>query len=251
MFRPRVIPVLLVEHGALVKTQRFGGALYVGDPINAVRIFSELEADELIVLDIAATRERRCISAEFVRSVGEEAGMPFAAGGGIRSIREVRELLAAGAEKVVLGSFAAENPSFVRDVSNHFGASTIIVCVDVRRDADGRSRVFTVGGTQATSLDPVGFAKTMETMGAGEVAIQSIDRDGMRSGYDVALVREVSQAVTIPVIALGGAGSTEDLRAGYVDGHASALAAGSLFVLHGPLRGVLISYPESSQLRLT
>ncbi len=250
MSRPRIIPVLLLQNSNLVKTRRFADPRYIGDPINAVKIFSDLSADELIVLDILATKERRTISVDVVKSVGEEANMPFAAGGGIRSIPQARALLAAGAEKVVIGSFATENPGFVQRASRHFGSSTIVVCIDVKKTWSGRAKVWSAGGTEATPYDPVDYAKLMAEKGAGEIILQSIDRDGMRAGYDIDLVRKVSAAVDIPVIALGGAGTREDLRAAHLDGHASAVAAGSLFVLHGPKRGVLISYPDMSERQL-
>jgi imidazole glycerol-phosphate synthase subunit HisF len=250
MSRPRIIPVLLLRDGALVKTERFARPRYVGDPINAARIFSELEADELILLDILATRERRSISTDVVKRVGEEADMPFAAGGGIRSLQEIRFLLAAGAEKVVIGSHAVENPAFVREASSHFGASTIVVCIDVKAGRLGGQRVWTVNGTRETARQPIELAQLLEKQGAGELIVQSIDRDGTMAGYDLDLIRAISLSVEIPVIALGGAGTREDLRRAHVDGKASAVAAGSLFVLHGSKRGVLISYPPKSELHL-
>ena len=250
MYRPRVIPVLLLQHAGLVKTERFATPRYVGDPINTVRIFNDLEADELILLDILATREKRAISPDVVRSIGEEANMPFAAGGGIRSISRIREVLAAGAEKVVIGSYALENPGFIGEASAHFGASTIVVCIDVKRASDGTCEVCIVNGSIPTGHQPKEFARLMESQGAGEIIIQSIDRDGTRQGYDLELTRMISDAVRIPVITLGGAGTLEHLRDAHVEGNASAVAAGSLFVLHGPKRGVLISYPSKTELAL-
>lgn len=250
MFRPRIIPVLLLQDNGLVKTTRFGHPKYIGDPINAVRIFNDLAADELVVLDIHATRENRTISTDFVKSVGEEANMPFAAGGGIRSIAQIRAILAAGAEKVVLGAYAAENPSFVREASMHFGSSTIVVCIDVKNTLTSGARVCTTSGKSLTPHDPIEFAKLVEERGAGEVIVQSIDRDGTRNGYDIDLIRRLSISVSIPVIALGGAGTRDHLREAYVHGNASAVAAGTMFVLHGPKRGVLISYPNKWERRL-
>lgn len=250
MFRPRVIPVLLLRGDALVKTRRFGKDIYIGDPINAVRIFNDLKADELVFLDIMASRQNRTISVDFVRRVGEESNMPFAVGGGIRSLEDIRALLGAGAEKVILNTHAATNPGLVEHAAQAFGSSTIVVCIDVKKDLLGRLRTWTFGGTKSTGHAPEEFARQMEKQGAGEIIVQSITRDGMMEGYDLDLIRAVSDRVTIPVIALGGAGSPSHLREAHVEGHATGLAAGSLFVFHGPRRGVLINYPEKSAIGL-
>jgi imidazole glycerol-phosphate synthase subunit HisF len=248
MFRPRVIPVLLLRNGGLVKTEGFGKQRYIGDPINAVRIFNDHRADELVFLDILATREQRLISLDFVRDVGEEANMPFAVGGGIRSLEDIREILSAGAEKVVLNSVAAENPDFIGEAADSFGSSTITVCIDVKQKRFGGLRTWIAGGTRATEFAPEEFARVVEAKGAGEIIVQSIPRDGTMQGYDLDLICRVSKAVTIPVVALGGAGQLEDLRRAYHETHASGLAAGSMFVFHGPKRGVLINYPDRAEI---
>ena len=250
-FRPRVIPVLLLRNQGLVKTERFGKQRYIGDPINAVRIFNDLRADELVFLDILATREKRLISLDFVRDVGEEANMPFAVGGGIRSLGDIRKILSAGAEKVVLNSFAAENPDFIAEAADAFGSSTITVCIDVKKKRLGAPRTWTAGGTRATEYAPEEFARLAEQKGAGELIVQSISRDGTMEGYDLDLIGQVSDAVTIPVVALGGAGTLDHLRQAYRETHASALAAGSMFVYHGPRRGVLINYPDRADIQFT
>ena len=247
MFRPRVIPVLLLSGNGLVKTRRFADPTYIGDPINAVRIFNELQADELIFLDILASRERRSVSLDFVRRVGEEADMPFSVGGGIPSVADMRAILAAGAEKVVLNSHAAMDPHLVRDAADAFGSSSVVVCMDVEKNVLGRERVRTHGGTRSTRFAPEEYAVLVEANGAGEIIVQSIPRDGTMEGYDLELVGRISRTVTIPVVALGGAGSLEDLRRAHREAHASGLAAGSLFVFQGPRRGVLINYPERSE----
>jgi len=248
MFRPRVIPVLLLKGAGLIKSVKFKSYKYIGDPINAVRIFNDMQADELVFLDIDATREKRIINLDFVRNVGEEANMPFAVGGGIQTIQQIREILAAGAEKVIVGHYATRNPGFIREAADIFGTSTIAVCIDVKKHWLKGQRVFTLNATAATPHKPVEFARLMEEMGAGELILQSVDHDGLMHGYDLELISEVTSKVTIPVVALGGAGNPDHLREGFKSG-ASALAAGSLFVFHGSRRGVLINYPEKNMVR--
>jgi imidazole glycerol-phosphate synthase subunit HisF len=247
MLRPRVIPVLLLRGAGLVKTTRFGDARYVGDPLNAVRIFDEFSADELVLLDIDATRENRTISPRIVESLGEEANMPFAVGGGLRTLDAIHDVFSAGAEKVVIGTCAVEQPDFIAEAAAQFGSSSIVVCIDVKRSAFGIASVRSRAGTRASSYSPVELARLVEQRGAGEIIVQSIDRDGERSGYDLELVREVADAVSVPVIALGGAGSARHLVEASRVG-ASAVAAGSLFVLHGGAKGVLLSYPTREEL---
>ena len=248
MFRPRVIPVLLLRDGGLVKTRAFGSYRYIGDPINAVRIFNELKADELIFLDILATKEKREISVDFVTKVGEEANVPFSVGGGIRSLDTIRRILAAGAERVVINSYAAEAPDFIAEASSAFGSSALTVCMDVRKTWLGRTRTWTRSGTRPTRYAPGDFARLMEEKGAGEIIVQSIVRDGTMQGYDIELIRRISEAVTIPVVALGGAGNLGHLAEACREGRANGLAAGSIFVFQGPKRGVLINYPDSHEI---
>ena len=245
MYRPRIIPVLLLKNRGLVKTVAFDKPKYIGDPINAVHIFNDLHADELVFLDTEATREKRLISLEFVKDVGEEANMPFAVGGGISTIEDIRKVIAAGAEKVVICSAAANHPEFIREAADEFGSSTITVCIDVKKKFLGGTKIWTHSGSKATSYTPVEFARLMEEKGAGEIIIQSIERDGSMNGYDIDLIRSIAEAVKIPVIALGGAGSTEDLKKAYHEAYANGLAAGSLFVYNDKHKGVLINYPES------
>jgi cyclase len=247
MFRPRVIPILLLKGKGLVKSVKFKDYRYIGDPINAVKIFNDLKADELVFLDILATKEKRTIPLDFVRDVGDEANMPFAVGGGIRNIDTIREILNAGAEKVIINTYAAENPDFIKEASDYFGSSTIVVSIDVKKKRFGKKQVFIQSGTKTTGLNPVDFAKLMQEKGAGEIIINSIDKDGTMSGYDLQLIGEVSRSVTIPVVASGGVGSMMDFKKA-VDNYASAMAAGSRFVYHGPRNAVLINYPTKSEL---
>jgi len=244
MHRPRIIPVLLLKDKGLVKSISFKDHRYIGDPIHAVHIFNDLKADELVFLDTQATKQGRSIDIDFVRKVGEEADMPFAVGGGIRSLETIRELLKCGAEKVILTSIAVEEPEFVRQAAEEFGSSTIVVCMDVRSKWLSGMRVWSHAATQSSKSDPVSYALRMQDMGAGELVVQSVERDGTMEGYDIDLIRKISENVTIPVVALGGAGSLEDLKEAYQEGYANGLAAGSLFVYQSKRRGVLINYPE-------
>ncbi|MBD3316393.1 MAG: imidazole glycerol phosphate synthase subunit HisF [Chitinivibrionales bacterium] len=249
MLRPRVIPVLLLRGSGLVKSTRFSKYRYIGDPINAVRLFNDFRADELVFLDILATRQKRAVAVEFVKKVGEEANMPFAVGGGIRSLEEIERLVRAGAERIVIGTAAAEDAAFVKQASDAFGSSTIIVCVDVKKGFFGRYPVYVRNGHRATNQCAFDFVRRMEDAGAGELIIQSIDRDGGMRGYDIPLIRRVSQSLAIPLVCLGGAGSLGHMREAYSSGHASGLAAGSMFVYHGSRRAVLVNYPGSQELQ--
>ena len=248
MFRPRIIPVLLLQGNALVKSKGFKDFRYIGDPINAVKVFNDLKADELVFLDIEATKEKRTISTELVSQVGEEANMPFAVGGGIKNLEEIQNIIAKGAEKVIINTCAVENPKFIREASDNFGSSTIVVCIDVKKKFFSGEVVWRNSGSKSSKYSPKDFAKIIEENGAGEIIIQSIDKDGTMSGYDLDLVKEISTAVAIPVVALGGAGNLEHMIEAYKKGFASALAAGSLFVFQGPNKGVLINYIEKSDL---
>lgn len=246
MFRPRIIPCLLLKSKGLVKTVKFGNPNYIGDPINAVRIFNDFEADELIFLDIDASKENRCVNLEFVKKIGEETFMPFAVGGGIKKIEEIRKVFNSGAEKVILNTGAIENSDLITKSSDIFGSQAIICAIDVRKE-EGKYNVFTYGGTKNTKLEPTSVARISEKAGAGEILINSIDKDGTMEGYDLELIKNISRAVSIPVVALGGAGSLEDFGKAIKAG-ASAVSAGSLFVYSGKNKGILINYPDRKEL---
>ena len=248
MFRPRIIPVLLLKNLALVKSIQFKNHRYIGDPINAVRIFNNLKADELILLDIEASKNNRLVSLDFVKNVGAEAYMPLAVGGGIKSMADIKAIINAGAEKVVINTHAARNPDFIKEASDAYGSSTIVVCLDVKKRMFKGQRIWILGGSQSTAFTPIEFAQLMEKNGAGELIIQSIEKDGTMEGYDIELTKYISTSVSVPVVALGGAGTEKDLIEAYRDGHANALAAGSLFVYQGKKRGVLINYPDKHEL---
>lgn len=247
MFRPRVIPILLLKNNGLVKSVKFKNHRYIGDPINAVRIFNDLKADELAFLDITASLENRLISTDFIRQVGDEANMPFSVGGGIKDIEDIRKIINAGAEKVIINTAAVLNPNFIKNASDYFGSSTISVAIDVKKNFFNRKKIFIKSGTKKININPLYFAKKMQDLGAGELIINSISHDGLMSGYDLELIRMISSELNIPVIASCGAGKLSDFKKA-VDSNASAVAAGSLFVYHGPRRGILINYPENKEL---
>ncbi|MEW6602893.1 MAG: HisA/HisF-related TIM barrel protein, partial [Nitrospirota bacterium] len=190
MLKTRIIPCLLLKDRGLVKTTRFKDARYLGDPINIVRIFNDKEADELVFLDITATAENRRPPIKLLTDIAGECFMPLAYGGGIRSIEDIREILALGAEKVVVNSHAVENPSFIRKAVEYFGSQSIVVSMDVKRNFWGKDEIFTCSGRKPAGIDPVSFASLMEETGAGELLVNSIDRDGTMSGYDIGLVKK-------------------------------------------------------------
>jgi len=248
MLRARVIPCLLLKDKGLVKTIKFREPRYVGDPINAVWIFNRKEVDELIFLDIMATREGRQPPIELVSTISDQCFMPLTVGGGIRTLDDIKGLLNAGAEKVAINSYAMENPMFIQKASEFFGSQSIVVSIDARKHRDHSYEVYTHGGMKPTGFDPATFAVQMEQLGAGEILLNSIDRDGTMEGYDIDLIKKVSKAVNLPVIACGGAGSLAHLAEAIKSGHASGVAAGSFFVFHGRRRAVLINFPTKEEL---
>jgi cyclase len=249
MLIPRVIPCLLLKDKGLVKTVKFKNPKYVGDPINAVRIFNEKEVDELIFLDITATIEKRPPSIEVISQISDECLMPLTFGGGISTVDQVKQVLNAGAEKVSINTSAVENPILIKEASDNFGSQSIVVAIDVKKKLFGKYEVFTHDGTRGTGLDPFQFSQKMEQFGAGEILINSIDRDGTMLGYDINLIKLITTAVNIPVIACGGAGKIQDFSEALLTGGASAVAAGSLFVFYGKRRAVLINYPTKEELK--
>ncbi len=249
MILPRIIPVLLLKDNGLVKTLKFDEPKYIGDPINAVKIFNEKEVDELMLLDIAATNEKREPGIEMISEIVSEAFMPVAYGGGLRSVDDIRAVLKAGVEKITLNTAAVEQPGLIAEAARIFGSQSIVVSIDVKRNTQtGKMEIYTHGGTVNTGLEPVEFAAKMEAAGAGELVLNAIDKDGTMAGYDLPLIREIVDAVTIPVIACGGAGGLDDFHAVISQTGASAAAAGSLFVFCGSRDAILITYPERKEL---
>lgn len=244
--RPRVIPVLLVDRSKrFVKTRRFAEEVYVGDPFNVIRIFNEKEVDEICVLDIHATTDRRQPDSVFIGELSSECFMPLGYGGGITTIDECERLFAAGVEKVVIGS-AAPGGRLVSEVAREFGSQSVAVSVDVTQAAGGQE-VRTKRGTEPVAGDPVEYSRHMVEAGAGEILLTNIDRDGCREGFDTVLIRDLASTLSVPVVALGGAGCYSHLREGLEAG-ASAVASGSTFVFIGRLRAVLITYPTPDEL---
>jgi cyclase len=218
----------------------------VGDPINAVRIYNDLRVDEIALLDIDASKENRSISIDLIKEIGEEANMPFSVGGGIRDTDTIKRIIQAGAERVILNTNALNDPQFIQESSDAFGASTIVVCVDYKKTFFGKNLVYTRGGSQKTTLGPLEAAILAESNGAGEVILQSIDKDGTMSGFDIETIEAVNTSLSIPVVALGGAGQISDFENLYRQTSINGIAAGSFFVFQGKHRGVLIRYPPIS-----
>lgn len=246
MLIPRVIPCLLLRRRGLVKTVRFRRARYIGDPLNAVKIFNEKGADELVALDITAWPERRGPDYDFLAQLAGECFMPLCYGGGVRTLDQMAALYRLGIEKVILGA-AATQPAFISAAAARFGSQSVAVCIDVRRNWLGGRSVRVENGRRLAGRDPIAYARAAAAAGAGELILQSIDHEGTGQGYALDLVRAVSAAVDVPVVALGGAASHDDLRAALQAG-AAAAAAGSQFVYYGPHRAVLISYPSPDEL---
>jgi len=248
MLRPRIIPCLLVHNGGLVKTVQFAAPKYVGDPLNAVRIFNEKEVDELIVLDIDATIQGMEPNYNRIRNLAAECNMPLCYGGGIKTVEQVERIISLGVEKVALSAAAVTNPELIAKAAEVVGSQSIVVVLDVKKNVwRGKYEVFTHNGTQKSGRFPTEFAREMAALGAGEIVINAIDRDGMMKGYDLDLVREVREAISLPITVLGGAGSLKDIETLIRTFGIIGAAAGSLFVFKGIYRAVLINYPNRSQ----
>jgi len=248
MLRPRIIPCLLVSKGGLVKTVCFNQPKYVGDPINAVRIFNEKEVDELLVLEIDATMNQAEPDFNRIKNLAAECRMPLCYGGGVKTVDQIRQIIELGVEKVAISAAAIEHPEMIAEASSQVGSQSVVVVMDVKKKLFGsRYEVFTHNGEKKTGKNPVDLAREMEKLGAGEIVINSIDNDGMMKGYDLDLVGQVQKVVGVPVTALGGAGSFSDLVEVIGKCRISGAAAGSLFVFKGKYRAVLISYPTRDE----
>lgn len=247
MPRPRVIPCLLIQGNGLVKTKKFNAPVYVGDPVNAMRIFSDKEADEIVVLDIDASKRGAEPNYELISEMAGEAFMPMAYGGGVSSVEQIRRLIRCGIEKVVINSAAVHSKEWIREAVGIFGSQAIVGGVDVKKSLLGGYRVVIRSATEETKLDLDRHVADLVEVGIGEILLNSVDRDGTMAGYDLPLIQRVAKGVSVPIVACGGAGTVEHLAEGVRSG-ASAVAAGSMFVFHGKHRAVLISYLSSAEL---
>jgi cyclase len=248
MLRTRVIPCLLLKDNGLVKTIKFKNPTYVGDPINAIKIFNEKEVDELVFLDITASKEKRGPNFKMISEITTECFMPLGYGGGVTTIEEIEKLFQLGIEKVILNSSAFFNENLLKQAIETYGSQSIVVSIDVKKHwLTQKPTIYTLSGSKNTHFTPLHFAQKMEKIGVGEIIINSIDKDGTMDGYDLQLIHEISSCVKIPVVALGGAGSISDLGKAKSNG-ASAVSAGSLFIYQKKHRAVLITYPNQLEL---
>lgn len=248
MLRTRIIPALLVRDGCLVKTVQFGRFVYVGDPCNTVRIFNELEVDELLVLDISQDRARRGPDLRLISDLANECFMPLGYGGGIQSLDQAHKIFAAGIEKIVINTAAEIRPNLINEISSVYGSQAVIVAIDVKRGLFKAQTVQTANGRHRTKRDPVAWAKEAESKGAGEILLTSIDREGTWSGFDLELVKRVTETVSIPVIAHGGAGTMKHITQVVKQSKASAVGLGSMVVFQKRGKGVLVNFPEKMKL---
>lgn len=248
MLRIRIIPCLQLVDESLVKTVRFKDHGYIGDPINTVRIFNELEVDELCFLDIRATIQKRTPNMSVLRKIANECFMPLSYGGGIQSASQASEILNTGFEKVVLNSVIQSKPEVVTEISSHNGSQSVIGSIDVKKNFFGKYQVYTHDGTRKVKTDPVEYAVYLESLGVGEILLTSIDREGAWQGYDTDVTKAVSERVSIPVIASGGAGSVAHIRTVVQQGKASAVALGSMVVYQQKGMGVLVNFPDKKEL---
>ena len=249
MLRARVIPCLLLKKESLVKTVRFKNPQYVGDPANTCRIFNELEVDELAFLDITASKENREPNYRILAEIADQCFMPVSYGGGVSSVSIAEKILKLGFEKVVLNTKALQNPNLVSDIAKAFGSQCVIVSIDVKSSFFGVQQCRALSGTINSKIEPVKWAKRVEELGAGEILLTDIDREGTWSGLNIELIDEVASSVTIPVIAHGGAGSIDNIGQAINEARASAVALGSMVVFQKKGMGVLVNFPDSRKLK--
>lgn len=247
-YRPRLIPCLLLKEQGLVKTTQFSNPRYLGDPINAVKIFNGKGVDELAILNITASSEKRGPDFDYLKDIASEAFMPLSYGGGITTLEQIKKIFFIGYEKVIINTAFVQTPQLIREAADFAGSQSVVVSIDVKSDWLGRRFCYINDGKTKVSTDPVTLAQKAEELGAGEILLNSIDRDGMMQGYDIKLVNDVVRAVTIPVIACGGAKDIHDFKKVLQEGGAHAVAAGSLFVYYGAQKAVLITAPEEKDL---
>ena len=248
MLRTRIIPVLLMKNRGFYKGIKFKNHKYVGDPINTIKIFNEKEVDELIILDIEASKKSKAIDFEYLKDVVSEAFMPIGYGGGIKSVEDARKLFSIGIEKIILNTYAMLNLNLVKELVDTFGSQSIVFSLDVKKNFFGQRHVYIFSGSKNTKQNPIDVAIKMQNLGVGEIILNNIDRDGTFLGYDLDLIRKISSVLSIPLIACGGAKNLEDFKLAKEAG-AHACAAGAMFVFHMPHRAVVISYPKYEELK--
>lgn len=247
MLKNRVIPSLLINDGGLVKTRQFKSPKYVGDPINAIRIFNEKEVDEIVVLDIAASRMHREPDYALIEQFAGECFMPLCYGGGITNVDQAKRLFSIGVEKLCLQTAVLNDMRLVREITDRYGSQSVVISVDVKKALLGGYQLYSAASGKSQKMPWQQFIASAVNHGAGEIMLNSVDRDGMMQGMDLEMIKRAAESLPVPLIAAGGVGSLDDIRAA-VDAGANAVAVGAFFVFHGPHRAVLISYPRYHEL---
>ena len=250
MNRARVIPILLLQNAGLYKTVKFKDPKYVGDPLNALRIFNEKQCDEIILLDILASKNKQKINYNLINEIATECFMPLAYGGGISNIKEIENILKLGVEKVIINTALFNSSAFLKEAVKEFASSTIVASVDIKKNIWGKQNVYSHSGTKVAITDPIEFLKYLQEIEVGEIMINDVDRDGTSIGYDFDLMNKLSNSVNIPLIAAGGCKDLDDIKKLFQNTNVSATAAGSFFVFHGKYRAVLISYPSPEEINM-
>ncbi len=248
MLRTRVIPILLLRNKGLVKTIKFDKSKYIGDPINAVKLFNDKEVDELAFIDIDASKERRKPNFNLIKNIATECFMPLSYGGGISSLEDIKILINSGVEKVIINTAALSDINLLSQAASIFGDQSIVLSIDIKKNLFGKYQIYSHAKVNSKYQDVLSYAKDAVNAGAGEILINSVDRDGCMMGYDINLIKLMTGELKVPVIVCGGAGSLKDLKEGAIAG-ASGVGAGSLFVYHGPHKAVLINYPNQKELK--
>jgi imidazole glycerol-phosphate synthase subunit HisF len=249
MLQKRVIPCLLLHKGGLYKTEMFKKPTYIGDPINAIKIFNEKEVDELLFLDIDASVESKEPNYSMIKDIASECFMPLCYGGGVKDVEQMKKIYALGIEKISLSSQAVINPRLIKEAASIFGNQSVIVTIDIKKDFWGKKKVFINNGKKNTKLSPIDLVKQVERLGVGEIVINSCDNDGVMKGYDIELLKEIKSNAKVPIIALGGAGNLNHIKEVFESANVDAVACGSMFVYQGSLKGVLISYPSYQKIQ--
>ena len=248
MLQTRIIPCLLLKDDSLVKTVNFKKPAYIGDPANTARIFNELEVDELTLLDISATNNKKKPNFKILAELAKECFMPLAYGGGINDFEDAKKIFQIGIEKVIINSIAFSKPAFITELAEHFGNQAIVASIDVKKNMFGKYQVFSNSGTKKQKVDPVAWAQELEQLGAGEILLTAIHQEGTWNGFDINIIEKISNAVNIPVIANGGASSIEDIEKAVKQGNASAVSLGSMVVYQNKGMGVLVNFPDTEKL---